>query len=49
MHFIAARVLDNHRTDITIQRKHDHILSAQEIAGYDNVLTVESGHLRKLR
>jgi hypothetical protein len=49
MHFIAQVVLKDRESKITLQRKHDHVLSAEEIAAYDHVLRFEDGRLVLLR
>lgn len=48
-YFVTRLVLNDHAADITLQKKHDHILTAAELDQYDHVLTFENGTLRLIR
>jgi len=48
-HFITELVLKDRTARITIQPRHDHVLSSQELAEFDTLLVFENGILRIVR
>lgn len=45
MYFVTELVLRDRSAVITLQQTHDHILTPQEIAGYDHVLTFDDNNV----